>query len=151
MPEISQKIPEKVRKKLNSDSVILAFDYGLSRIGVAIGNTVVKECRPLTIIHWKKNQDKWKQISSIIEDWAPVMVVVGIPRHQDGNPNSMTKVCENFANQVEGHFKIFVAKVDERFSSVEAETYSDDEYIDDHAACVILEQWFREFFAEPIY
>lgn len=142
-------LPQKVIEKLSEDSIILAFDYGLARIGVAIGNTVVKDSRPLTIIHWKKNQEKWKQITAIMESWKPALVVIGIPRHKDGAPNSMTSVCENFANQINGRFNVYVARVDERFSSVEVENSGED-YIDDLAAQVILEQWFRETFADNL-
>lgn len=145
----NSSLPQKVIEKLSEDSIILAFDYGLARIGVAIGNTVVKDTRPLTIIHWKKNQEKWKQITQIMEDWKPALVVVGVPRHKDGAPNSMTPVCENFANQINGRFNVYVARVDERFSSVEVEEGSDD-YIDDLAAQVILEQWFRENFIDNV-
>lgn len=78
----NSSLPRKIVEKLSEDSIILAFDYGLARIGVAIGNTVVKDSRPLTIIHWKKNQEKWKQITQIMEDWKPALVVVGVPRHK---------------------------------------------------------------------
>ncbi len=142
-------LPLKIAEKLSADSIILAFDYGLARIGVAIGNTVVKDSRPLTIIHWKKNQEKWKQITRIMEDWKPALVVVGIPRHKDGTPNSMTPVCENFANQINGRFNVYVARVDERFSSVEVGDEGGG-YIDDLAAQVILEQWFRETFTDSV-
>lgn len=79
--------------------------------------------------------------------WQPAAVVVGVPRHKDDKPNDMTPICERFANQVEGRYGIPVVREDERYSSVEAESYhdaDDDEPIDDEAAAIILDQWLNK-------
>ena len=88
-------------ERLSEDSIVIAFDYGLKRIGVAVGNLLTKSARPLRIIHWKKNDQKWAEITQVLSDWQPAAVVVGVPRHKDGKPNDMTPICERFANQVE--------------------------------------------------
>ena len=83
----------------------------------------------------------------MLSEWQPAAVVVGVPRHKDDKPNDMTPICERFANQVEGRYGIPVVREDERYSSVEAESYhdaDDDEPIDDEAAAIILDQWLNK-------
>ena len=87
------------------------------------------------------------EITQVLSEWQPAAVVVGVPRHKDGKPNDMTPICERFANQVEGRYGIPVVREDERYSSVEAESYhdaDDDEPIDDEAAAIILDQWLNK-------
>lgn len=134
-------------ERLSEDSIVIGFDYGLKRIGVAVGNLLTKSARPLRIIHWKKNDQKWAEITQVLSEWQPAAVVVGVPRHKDDKPNDMTSICERFANQVEGRYGIPVVREDERYSSVEAESYhdaDDDEPIDDEAAAIILDQWLNK-------
>lgn len=126
-------------------TIILCFDYGLRRIGVAVGNTLTRSARPLTIINWKTNKEKWKAILSIVKDWEPAYLLVGLPCHADGSENEMTPICKNFAKQLSFHAKQKVYLEDERFSSVEAESRCENvgKFIDDEAAVIILEQWFQ--------
>lgn len=132
-----------MHNEMFSASVVLGFDYGLKRIGVAIGNAVTKESRPLKIIPWKTNEEKWREIQKLIKDWEPDAFVVGVPCHSDGQENTMTKPCQSFGRQLYGRFNKPVYFVDERFSSVEAESaHPDSEFIDDEAASVILQQWY---------
>ncbi len=141
----SQDLGKKLKQLLEAGAVVLCFDYGLARIGVAIGNSLTRNARPLDIIHWKTNKEKWRAVSSLLDEWKPTFVVVGIPYHKDGNPCPMTASCLTFARQVEGRFQAKVVLVDERFSSVEAESMdSEADAIDDVAAQIILEQWFNE-------
>ena len=123
-----------------SEGVALAFDFGLRRIGVAIGNGVTREARPLQTIPADRG-DRWQQIADVIGEWQPQQLVVGVPRHPDGAPHEMTARCERFARQLEGRFRLPVARVDERYSSVAAAA---GEGIDARAAAVILQQWFDE-------
>lgn len=137
-------MPQSALERLSQDAIIICFDYGLARIGVAVGNMLTKTARPLRIISWKTNEQKWKEITSLLSEWTPAAIVVGVPRHADGEPNAMTATCQKFANQLEGRFHLPVVREDERFSSVEAEREnSGADYIDDEAAAVILEQWLR--------
>lgn len=132
-----------MHNEMFSASVVIGFDYGLKRIGVAIGNAVTKESRPLKIIPWKTNEEKWREIQNLIKEWEPDAFVVGVPCHSDGQENTMTKPCKSFGRQLYGRFNKPVYFVDERFSSVEAESaHPDSEFIDDEAASVILQQWY---------
>ena len=63
-------------------------------------------------------------------------------RHPDGQPHEMTNRCERFARQLEGRFHLPVNRIDERYSSAVVD--SDADFIDDEAACIILQQFFNE-------
>ncbi len=124
-----------------TDGVVLAFDYGARRTGVAIANTVTRSARPLTTIDSSTNEARWQAIQALVDEWQPVEFVVGVPRHPDGTPHELTARCERFARQLEGRYGRPVARVDERYSSAVSSGAAD---IDAEAAAVILQQWLEE-------
>ncbi|MCD8338990.1 MAG: Holliday junction resolvase RuvX [Burkholderiales bacterium] len=147
MPEFRKDVPQALRDALGKEGIVIAFDYGRARIGVAVGNSVSCTARPLYVISWKTAKQKWSEVTQILKDWLPSVVIVGVPRHKDGNPNSLTQECKNFAAEISRRYKIYTVETDERYSSVEAQEYTDSTgTIDDVAAQVILEQWFKETF-----
>lgn len=77
-------------KKTAVEGTILALDYGLARIGVAVGNTLTQSARPLVILHAVKREDRWQQLSALFEEWNPVAFVVGVPLHGDGSESEHT-------------------------------------------------------------
>jgi putative Holliday junction resolvase len=128
-------------------SVFLAFDFGLVRIGVAVGNGFLKTAQPLEVISANDNQTRFARIEALIAQWKPDTLVVGIPRHPDGVAHEMTQRCQKFSRQLEGRFNLPVRCVDERYSSVEATARMQPkrgQAIDAMAACIILEQYFLE-------
>ena len=66
--------------------VVLAFDFGLARTGVAVGNTLTGTARALAIIDSPTNDARWQGIAPLIEEWQPAFLVVGVPRMGDGTP-----------------------------------------------------------------
>lgn len=120
-----------------TEVVVLAFDFGARRIGVAIGNTVTREARPLAVID-ATGSARWDRIAALVDEWQPAQIVVGIPRHPDGTPHELTERCERFARQLEGRHRRPVARVDERYSSAVVPGGADDA-----AAAVILQQWLE--------
>ena len=124
-----------------TDRVVLGFDFGARRIGVAIGNSVTREARPLTTVNATGVAARWDAVAALVGEWEPAQLVVGIPRHPDGTPHDMTARCERFARQLEGRFRRPVARVDERYTSA-VSAGADD--IDSAAASLILQQWFDE-------
>ncbi len=120
----------------------MALDFGLARTGVALGNSLLRQAQPLEIIHAATNNDRWEKLGVLVALWKPDAFVVGVPRHGDGSPTDLTARCERFGRQAAARYRRPVFYVDERFSSVVVEDAED--FIDDRAAAVILQQFFNE-------
>ena len=120
---------------------VLAFDFGIKRIGVAVGEPELGTAHPLRSILG------FAEIPSLIEEWKPCELVVGRPTRVDGSAHDMTRRAEDFARRLERQFKLPVARVDERYSSVEAESRlrgAKRKPVDSVAAQLLLEQYFHE-------
>ena len=124
-------------------STILGFDFGLKRIGVAVGNSILKQAQPLTIITAATNDDKFSAIAKLVAEWEPDLAIVGLPLHPDGAEHEMTVRCRRFANQLHGRYGIQTVLVDERYSSAVLKQ-ARGEFIDDAAAAIILQQYFDD-------
>ncbi len=125
-------------------NTVLAFDFGLKRIGVAVGNTVIRQAQPLTIISAATNDAKFAMIAALVKEWQPAICVVGLPCHPDGAEHEMTVRCRRFANQLHGRFDLATVLVDERYSSAVIPHQRGD-LIDAKAAAIILQQYFDEY------
>ena len=123
---------------------VLAFDFGLKRIGVAVGNSVIRQAQPLTTIAAATNDAKFAAIEALLSEWQPASCVVGLPLHPDGAEHEMTLRCRRFANQLHGRFGAETVLVDERYSSAVLEARR-GEVIDDRAAAIILQQYFDDY------
>jgi putative Holliday junction resolvase len=121
--------------------IVLGFDFGIKRIGIAMGNTLTGHAQPLSVIKAIDNAARFAQIGALIEEWRPARLVVGEPRHPDGAEHEMTLRCRRFANQLHGRFGLPVELVDERYSSAVIQSKR-GEIIDDKAAAIILQQYF---------
>lgn len=122
---------------------LLAFDFGLKRIGVAVGNTILRQAQALDIISSPTNEAKFIEITKLIESWQPAACIVGLPMHPDGAAHEMTQRCQRFANQLNGRFGVATILVDERYSSAVLSAKR-GERIDDQAAALILQQYFDQ-------
>lgn len=99
---------------------VLAFDFGEQRIGVAVGETLLRQAHPLATLQAPTVHARFDQIHALIREWSPALLVVGLPTHLDGTPHAMTARCQRFANQLRGRFGLPVVAVDERLSSADA-------------------------------
>lgn len=122
---------------------VFGFDFGIKRIGVAMGNTMIGQASPLAVIKSIDNQSRFAEIKTLIDKWGPTRFIVGLPLHPDGAEHEMTARCRRFANQLHGRFDIPVELVDERYSSAVL-SQKRGEVIDDRAAAVILQQYFDQ-------
>ena len=126
---------------------LLGFDFGVRRIGVAIGNTLTGDARPLKIIDAVPIERRFERIAALLAQWQPDRLVVGRPLGEDGTVNDTTRRADRFANQLHGRFGLPVERVDERFSSREAQAMiasaggRRSEEDDGIAAAVILAQY----------
>lgn len=103
------------------DHNVLAFDFGTRRIGVAVGDLVLRLAHPLDVITATKDAARFGAIKPLIEAWRPVRLVVGLPVHMDGTEHELTRRARKFARQLEGRFATPISLVDERLSSADAE------------------------------
>jgi putative Holliday junction resolvase len=122
---------------------LLAFDFGLKRIGVAVGNTLLQQPQPLAVIAAPTNDAKVAAIAALLKEWQPARCIVGLPLHPDGAEHEMTLRCRRFANQLHGRFAVETVLVDERYSSAVLEAKR-GELIDSRSAAIILQQYFDE-------
>lgn len=121
---------------------LLAFDFGTRRIGVATGNRFSQSAEPLKSIAIE-GEARFLAIERLIKEWQPDALVVGLPVHPDGAEHAMTMRARRFGRQLHGRFRLNVYEVDERYTSVEAESRGARD-VDSTAAALILEQYFRE-------
>jgi len=124
-----------------SIETIFAFDFGVKRIGVAMGNTMIRQAEPVKVISAIDNATRFADIQALLDEWKPARLVVGLPMHPDGAEHDMTARARKFANQLHGRFNLPVELVDERYSSAVISAKR-GEVIDDRAAAIILQQYF---------
>jgi putative Holliday junction resolvase len=145
-------MPESSRPR-----IVLAFDFGLRRIGVACGDSVSRNASALETVPAGPKGPRWESIGAMIRDWQPDLAVVGLPYNVDGSDNEMTGAARGFAAELARRFALQVVMVDERYSSLEAAARLQTARasglrrrrvakadVDAAAACVILERWFSE-------
>ena len=127
---------------------VLAFDYGLRRIGVAVGNALTGTATALPVLPARDGVPDWERIRRLIGEWGPALLLVGLPLNMDGTPSEMSERAARFSRRLHGRFGIRCELMDERLSSFEARDRMAGEAgrtaLDSVAACVILESWFAE-------
>jgi len=124
------------------EETLLAFDFGEKKIGVAIGNTLTRQARPLEIIFGEVREARFGRIAALLQEWQPRRVVVGLALDSDGGEQPATARCRRFANQLHGRYGVAVELVDERGSSMEAQRLLGTHAADDAmAATVILQRY----------
>jgi putative Holliday junction resolvase len=96
---------------------LLAFDYGLRQIGVAVGNSELGTTQPLTVLRARDGQPDWREVEALLEEWQPQRLIVGDPLNMDGSVSELAQRARRFARRLEGRFRIAAELVDERLSS----------------------------------
>ncbi len=101
---------------------LLSFDYGEKTIGVAVGNSNTGQAHPLTTVRVIRGRVDWQAISSLIDEWEPVALVVGLPLNMEGGDNPVTPKARKFGNRLNGRYNLPVHMVDERLTTRDART-----------------------------
>lgn len=131
----------------------MALDFGLSQIGVAVGNCVVGSTQPLPVVRAKDGQPDWPALESLVTEWRPDLLVVGEPLNMDGSESPMSVRANRFARRLQARLQLDVTMVDERLSSFEAKAASREQGhrgdytrhpVDSLAAELILKTWLAE-------
>ena len=126
-------------------ALVMAFDYGMKKIGVAVGQSITGTANPLTILSAKDGVPDWLEVEKLIRQWQPAHIVVGLPLNMDDSPSEMSVKAEKFARRLSGRFNIAHSTVDERLSSFEARDHAKgNEPVDAIAAKLILQTYFRQ-------
>ena len=132
----------------DSPSTVIGFDYGSKWIGVAVGQTLTRQARPLGAIRC----GDWGAIEKVLERWRPQKLIVGLPLDMQGEAQAMSESAARFGRQLEGRFGIPTEFADERLTTREAWTVAVDDgqrrgkrEIDSLAAALITESWLRDY------
>jgi len=129
----------------------LAFDFGTTRIGVAVGQTLTGTATAIAPVSARDGIPDWSQIDQIMQEWSPDALVVGIPLNMDGTISDMARRARKFANRLHERYRLPSYLMDERLSTREAKAIHHaaggghnykKESVDGIAAQLILESWF---------
>lgn len=135
------------------EGTVLGVDFGTSKIGLAVGQTITRTARPLLTLQADRGTPRWEELDRIIKEWQPVALVVGRPLHMDGSTQEMTELADGFAEQLRKRYHLPLYPVDERLSSHEAESILEETHgkqgytpqdVDKLAASLILEAWLQQ-------
>jgi len=137
------------------DGIWLGIDFGLKRIGLAIGNTQLGTAEPHSVMRNINGTPEWATLDALVAEWQPVGLVLGLPLDADGESQHITEVARGFAKRCRARYPIPLHWMDERYSSMQAsETLAQlrrtgqrtkrtrKEDLDTLAAALILERWF---------
>ena len=140
--------------KSTIDLTLLGFDFGMKRIGVAVGQTLTRTANPVMVLPATDGQPRWETIQSLIDTWHAEALVVGIPYNMDGSQQKTSFAAQRFANRLRERYQCPVYTVDERLTTVEAKrqwrlqnqqkTAKLACELDSYAAKLILEQWLQQ-------
>ena len=137
----------------NPYRTVMAFDFGLRQIGVAIGNCLLGTTQPLAIVRAKEGQPEWHVLEGLVKEWHPDVLVVGDPLNMDGSDSELSEKARKFSRRLHGRLGLEVMMTDERLSSFEAKQNSREQGhrgnykrqpIDSLAAELILRTWLAE-------
>lgn len=139
----------------NSDQdILLAFDFGLRRLGVATANLQTRTASPLTTLQVDRDIP-WAELDRVVSEWRPGQLVVGLP---DGEGAvRIAKRVHAFVQALVDRYRLPVATVDETLTSAAAKSELNagrrsgflrrrvgKGRTDRAAACLIAEQWMNE-------
>ena len=135
----------------------MGFDFGVRKIGVAVGQVETGIANPLATIRAVKQKPGWQAISDLVDRWQPQGCVVGLSLQQDGSENPVSRPMRRFCRQLEGRYQLPVFRIDETLSTVEAKRLLFDELglsasklwriQDQLAAQLILQSWLNHNYA----
>lgn len=137
-------------------NLVLGFDFGTRKIGVASGQSLTGSGSPLPALPCRQQQPDWEAIAALIREWQPEAVIVGLPLNMDDSESELSQRCRRFARQLHGRFHCPVFMVDERLSTREARDRLGDSYrggadprVDSLAAVLIIESFFESGGSPP--
>ncbi len=123
--------------------ILLAFDFGEKKIGVAIGNSLTRQARPLSIILEKTKIGRFLKIEKLLKEWEPYRIIIGLSLDSNGKEQLITHHCYRFARQIRARYGLNTELINEHGSSLEAQDSLNTNEMDDAvAASIILQRYF---------
>ena len=125
---------------------IVAFDFGEKKIGVAVGQTSTYTSSPLQVIFNNHDKVNWNEISVLLEEWKPELILVGKPLNMDGTDSEIMKKVDTFYKKLESLYDAKFEYVDERLTTFEARDILKEnnvETVDANAAKILIDNWFE--------
>ena len=126
---------------------IVAFDFGEKKIGVAVGQTSTYTSSPLQVIFNNHDKVNWNEISVLLEEWRPELILIGKPLNMDGTDSEMMKKVDAFYKKLESLYDAKFEYVDERLTTFEARDILKEnnvETVDANAAKILIDNWFNK-------
>ena len=125
---------------------IIAFDFGIKKIGVAVGQTSTYTSSPLQIIINKDDKINWEEINTLLNEWKPELIIVGKPLNMDGTDSEIMKKVHKFIQKLKSFYQAKYEYIDERLTSFEARQILAENVsgnIDANAAKIFIDNWFE--------
>ena len=125
---------------------IVAFDFGEKKIGVAVGQTSTYTSSPLQVIFNNHDKVNWNEISILLEEWKPELILVGKPLNMDGTDSEIMIKVDAFYKKLESLYDAKFEYVDERLTTFEAKDILKEnnvETVDANAAKILIDNWFN--------
>ncbi|MFQ6370166.1 Holliday junction resolvase RuvX [Shewanella sp. YIC-542] len=136
---------------------VLGFDFGTKSIGVAVGQEITGSAQPLLSLKARDGIPDWEQIGTLLQEWQPDLVVVGLPLNMDGTEQEMTQRAKKFANRIHGRFGVLVTTQDERLTTTDAKARLFElggfkslgkSKVDAVSAVLIIESYFENHYGD---
>jgi putative Holliday junction resolvase len=130
--------------------ILLGFDFGSKRIGVAVGQVVTRTATALETLESRHHRPDWNGVSRLVKEWQPEALVVGLPLTLEGAEQELTVAARRFGRQLQGRYGLTVHFADERLSTYIAtrrlgeQRRDQRQWVDREAARLILQTWLNQ-------
>ena len=137
---------------LNSPQMIMAFDFGTQKMGMAVGQSMIESANPLALFPMKDGIPNWDELLKIVKQYQPNLFLVGLPLNMDDTESELSARSRKFARRLRHQTNIETLMVDERLTTREArgelEQYQSQGRgkklaADSIAAALFIESWYR--------
>jgi putative Holliday junction resolvase len=137
------------------NQTFIGIDFGLANIGIAVGQSITGTASALKTIRVGRKLD-WNEMDQIYQQWKPIAFVIGLPLTEDGEEQESTRQVINFSKKLQSRYQLPVHKMDERYSSMDAQSEFSNarkfgnakrkhaKDLDSHAAKIILQRWLDQ-------
>lgn len=150
MPEQKYIAPEIIRP--TTVNLVMAFDFGSQKMGIAVGNPMIESINPLDLFPMRDGIPDWEKLHHIIKQWQPDIFLVGLPLNMDDTESELSLRARKFARRLRHQTQIFTTMIDERLSTRQARErlkhlqqngQAKRVKADSLAACILIQNWYE--------